>query len=62
MSQLTERFTHLNKRTRIVLAVGAALALIAVAGGALLALDPPLAARGARALPGTTVKGWRHGQ
>ena len=55
MSQLTERFTHLNKRARIVLAVGAALALIVVVGGIVLTHNPTLAGRSKRALPGTTM-------
>jgi uncharacterized protein YjbI with pentapeptide repeats len=57
MSKFTERFTQLNKRARIVLAAGAALALIAVVGGALLAGNPPLLARLSGRLLGSAVNG-----
>lgn len=55
MSKLADRFTQLDKRARVLLAAGAALALIGVVGGSVLTLNPTLAGRSERALPGTTI-------
>ena len=55
MSKLADRFTQLDKRARVLLAAGTALALIVVAGGSVLTLHPTLAGRSERALPGTTI-------
>ncbi len=57
MSKFTERFTQRNTRTRILLAAGAALALIAVVGGVLLAGNPPLLQRLRGSLPGEATWG-----
>jgi hypothetical protein len=55
MSKLADRFTQLDKRARVLLAAGTALALIVVAGGSVLTLHPTLSGRSDRALPGTTI-------
>jgi hypothetical protein len=52
MWRFTERFTQLNKRVRILLSAGAALALIVVVAGVLLASNPPLQQRLRGSLPG----------
>jgi hypothetical protein len=57
MKPFFARLAGLNRRTQTLLAAAGALLVIVVIAGAVLALDPLLLARLARALPGTTING-----
>jgi uncharacterized protein YjbI with pentapeptide repeats len=57
MSKLTARFTHLSKRARVLLAVVAALVVVALVGGALLAGNSSLLARLTGRLAGWAING-----
>jgi hypothetical protein len=60
MSKLTEGYTRLNKRARLLLAVGAALVLVIVISVAALAASPTLrlatSARIGYVLPGFSIQ------
>jgi hypothetical protein len=55
MKPFFARLAHLNLRTKTLLAVASVALLVVVVAGALLTLNPPLAARLGRALPGAVT-------
>ncbi len=57
MPALLTRIARLSRRGKVLLGVASAFLVIAIVAGGLLALNPSLAARLARILPGLTING-----